>query len=821
MNEKQNNPLHYLYQMKNHFQKNARRYVILISFLLPTLTIAAVYARLDFYPFGNKSVLIMDMSDQYAEFFASLRYALKGEGSLLFSWSRSMGGNFLGIFAYYLASPLSFLTLFFSIENLPIALFLLMIIKTGLCGMTFAIYLEYGWNQNRRRLLTLVFACCYALMSYAVVYGMCLMWLDGLIFLPLILLGIEKLLQGKKGLLFLVSLTGIFICNYYTAYMVGIFAAMYIVYRAFCLFSKEHRKQVLSVFFRFAGNTVLAFGISAPLILPVAKDLTLGKLGMKWYVPDQTYWFELWYLVRKFFGGTYDSITNTGTPSIFCGTFIVVLVVLFFFMRKIGWKEKVGTALIFGIFIASFWIVELDKVWHGFQYPNWFPFRYAFLFSSFMLITAYHTAMRFEFSQKTRRKLAGPAAVYVVCILLVFQYAELYYNAETNITGLDAQFKYKKMSDYQSFMNRYQKLVDEVKKDDNGFYRMEKDAEFSKNDAMVLGYHGMTHYSSAFHVGVNEITKGLGLAQYYIWNSGYGSTILTDSIFNVKYRMMKGTLPDTYQKLKEEDGVSVYKNTKVLPIAFASGKVDTIEFSMNNFANQNQLFNKLAQTEDVKYFQSLEYEQQPSTGWGWKYLLTAEDSNPLYLRIYGNNGSAKIYADSKYMGSHFSNETNCNLYVGQYEKGEKVDISCETTNVTKSSEFLYKMDLEAFNKAYQHLAEGGLQVTRHKGSTIEGTIKTGSDQMIFTSIPYDEGFTVKIDGEEVKTSALKIKKDGEVLDTFLIVPQIGEGEHQFCISYMPPGFLVGICLSVLSVLAAVAYYRGQWLLERFRNKVQK
>ena len=88
------------------------------AFLLPVLLFLCILYQCGFYPFGEKSMLIMDMKDQYVEFFASLRDALFGDYSLFFSWSRSMGGNYWGILTYYLASPLSFITLFFPVEQL-------------------------------------------------------------------------------------------------------------------------------------------------------------------------------------------------------------------------------------------------------------------------------------------------------------------------------------------------------------------------------------------------------------------------------------------------------------------------------------------------------------------------------------------------------------------------------------------------------------------------------------------------------------------------------------------------------------------------------
>lgn len=785
--------------------------IILAAFLIPAVILTVAYAVLGFYPFGDKSVLIMDMSDQYNSFFASLRYIGDGDNSLLFSWSRSMGGNFVGLLAYYIASPLSFLTVFFSLRNLPVALFLLTILKTGLSGMTFALLLEHAWNERKGRFSVLLFSTCYALMSYTVVYGMCLMWLDGLILLPLVLLGVEKMIKGRKGIVYLVSLAALFICNYYTAYMIGIFVALYIVYRVCCTFHKDNWKQAVRILIRFAGNTILALGIAAPLLLTTIKDVMTGKFaeGVK-TVSENEYNFSIWRFWKRLFGGVYDGITNAGLPLVFCGTVMLVLAVLFFFLRKINWKEKLGAAIILLFFIISMWYVPLDKMWHCFQYPNWFPYRYSFLFSAFMILIAYRTFTQFNASEVTR-KLKKPLVIYLVFMTLLFQVVELYNNAREGIIGLDNQFQYKTMDEYRNFLDKVQEPVDAVKESDDSFYRMEKDVgtEFSKNDAMTLGYNGMTHYSSTYHAGVNAFTGKLGIAQAHIWNSGYGSSPVTDSIFDVKYRIMTQELPDSYKKLAETKDVTTYENTTVLPIAFASGKVDKLELNAeNNFLNQNELVNRLAQT-DVEYFKEVGYTCDDDTD-SWNYKINVLSKNPVYLRIRGSNiGWGTISVDNHEVANHFSSETNCNAYLGQFSPGETVDVLCSSGNVTRTDEWIYELDMDAWKQAYKKLAEGGLKITEQKGSHIEGTITVGEDQMIFTSIPYDEGYTVELDGKEVEASALKMDgSEDKELNVFLTI-QAEPGEHTLSISYMPPGLMSGLLLAVVALVLAVIYYRWE------------
>ena len=112
------------------------------AFLIPFVLLFCIYLSRAIYPFGNGSVLILDLNGQYVYFFAELRNKLLHGGSLLYSWSRSLGGEFLGIFAYYLSSPFSLITCLFPASHITEALLLMFMLKAGACGFSMALYLR-------------------------------------------------------------------------------------------------------------------------------------------------------------------------------------------------------------------------------------------------------------------------------------------------------------------------------------------------------------------------------------------------------------------------------------------------------------------------------------------------------------------------------------------------------------------------------------------------------------------------------------------------------------------------------------------------------
>ena len=78
---------------------------ILIAALIPAVLVFLMYLARGLYPFGNGCVLVLDLNGQYVYFFEALRnFVVNGDTSIIYSFSRALGGEFMGIYAYYIAS---------------------------------------------------------------------------------------------------------------------------------------------------------------------------------------------------------------------------------------------------------------------------------------------------------------------------------------------------------------------------------------------------------------------------------------------------------------------------------------------------------------------------------------------------------------------------------------------------------------------------------------------------------------------------------------------------------------------------------------------
>lgn len=328
--------------MKKVFPHKKTIIIYILSFLIPAFMMIAIYASLGITYGGKVTVLGFDLKAQYAPFIAGLRYLLEDPGKILFNWNASMGGNYIGIFAYYLASPLNLITLFWKVEDIADAMYVLIILKIALCGLTFNTFLHKRHPERKISYYNLLFSACYALMSYNMAYGMCVMWLDAIILFPIVLLGVEKILAGKKGGLFFISMTLTFITNYYISYMVGIFVFLYFLSGIIVQINKNNFKYYIGRAICFFINTLLGLGISMPLILPSILNLKFRYISGETVQINKelAYEFQPFQLLRKFLPSQYDTMySEHGNPYVFCGTLFFILTILYFFKKDIV-KEK-------------------------------------------------------------------------------------------------------------------------------------------------------------------------------------------------------------------------------------------------------------------------------------------------------------------------------------------------------------------------------------------------------------------------------------------------------------------------------------------------
>ena len=183
-------------RMKSSGREYSAGQMQVIAFLLPFVIMLTLFVIKGIYPFGDRSFLSGDLYHQYMPFFSELLRKVRAGESLSFSWNVGIGSNFLALYVYYLASPLHALALFVPEKFLIEFISYLVVCKIGLAGWSCCYYLQKHFASKSP--VTALFACFYALSGFMAAYNYNIMWLDCVILLPLVILGLERLIKEGK-----------------------------------------------------------------------------------------------------------------------------------------------------------------------------------------------------------------------------------------------------------------------------------------------------------------------------------------------------------------------------------------------------------------------------------------------------------------------------------------------------------------------------------------------------------------------------------------------------------------------------------------------
>ena len=371
------------------FKKIKENKYIIGGFILPLFVWIFICMVMGFTPFGPYSLLISDLDGGYIDALTAFRNIILDGKNLAYTWGQIQGSTpFAALGIGTLISTFNFLVLLVKPDNVLAALTWIIILRIACCGATCAFYLKSTFKRNDISIS--IFGWCYALMAYAVIYYFHIIWLDQIMMLPLVLWGVEKILKNKNDYLyFTIVLTLIFFMNFYMAYMTGVFAFLYFIYR-YLTIEKEYQ---LKVFTRKLGtfllSPLLAFGCSSVLLIPIFNMMP-GRDGL--FNVDQmamSLRYEFSGLMSKLCIGSFDTILPGGLPYIYCGLIVVILIFFYFLSYSITYKEKLLTFFLGLFMFLSMTVNPLYVAWHGFKPPVYFEGRFTYIVSFLMILIAY------------------------------------------------------------------------------------------------------------------------------------------------------------------------------------------------------------------------------------------------------------------------------------------------------------------------------------------------------------------------------------------------------------------------------------------------
>lgn len=819
------------------------------AFFVPMAVMIIIFAQRGIFPFGEESFLRTDMYHQYAPFFSEFQYKLTHKGSFLYSWDIGMGVNFSALYAYYLASPLNWLVVLCPKRFLIEFMTCMIVFKIGLSGLTFTWYLRK--HTGARDFGAGLFGIFYALSGYMAAYSWNIMWLDCILLFPLILLGMERLVKEQKGILYCAALGLSILSNYYISIMICIFMVIYWGARLI-LDPPESLKKFWGILWRFAVYSLLAGGLAAVVILPAVFALQATASGDFDFPKTVTSYFSIFDMIARHMGNVGTEIGLDHWPNIYCGVAVLMLFLLYMGSSRIRVREKAVYCSLLIFFYASFSTNMLNFIWHGFHYPNSLPCRQSFIYIALVLVMCYdayrelwrvplkHVALAFWGSAAfviLAEKLVDNSeqfhfAVFYGALLFLALYTMLIYLyrkgkwsvdrvfvGALTLVAVEAAVNMAVTSVPTTSRTAYVKDNEDVEDltwsiRADTFYRVEKGERKTKNDGAWMNFPSVSLFSSTANASLSDFFRILGCESSTNAYSITGSTPLVNSLFSVKYEVYPDQQPD--MGLQEQAGrkgsMWLYENLYTLPVAFMmpeDAETNWILDSGNPASVQNDLC-RLLDVDDVLLFHE-------SVNEGRKLTFTPEETGDYYVYVTNK----KVEEVSAVIGEKTLNFDNVDrgyfLELGKVIQGETVTLEAEDEgNPTLQAE-IWRFNPQGLKAVWETLNRNPLEVTVWTDTQIRGNIEADRSGVMFTSIPYDKGWTVEVDGKKAEPR--------KIFDTFMAL-DLSEGSHTIQMTYEPQGLRTGAwitagSLAVLGALSFLAYKRNTGAEIHFPEKKEK
>ena len=956
----------WLTQWQKSKEKYPKGVLYVSSALLPMTIMLVVWFFMGSYPFGNKSLMTVDFDQQYISFYGLLKNAiLSGDlSSLSYSFTKSIGGDMIGVLGYYLMSPFNIIYVLLPLNYIGLSVFLTIWLRYGAFGLSFAHLLikRYKGAESKRWMVPL-FATAYALSGMLVSYQMNVIFYDAMFMLPLVILYLEQLLDGKAAYPYAFVLGLTVFLQFYMGYMISLFVILYAFYYLSPRLSiegtwKAKLKHYLQPLWDVFLYSILGVAVASILFVPVFFNLieSKGQAGgaMTFSMAFQINPLDI---LSKLTIGGYDAqsgwAAGPNLPNIYIGALGFIGFILYFSSRKIVKERKWAAGAVTFIFFTSFVNEFVSKIWHMGQNPAGFFFRFSWLFSFFMLLLAYQalkekfkishrgkllsvvvlvlstiylytkdftylpkkqpealtlfinghfiefvilviatTATGFYLywerstkSQKEKERVLVIAAGFVVVLVILLQTGylftrvvltlliylavlallrprmirlavillstltvfELGYNAYLS----QVTFSYANVDKFVDGTISVKRVTDKIQEiADEPFYRIATTFAYSRTTPSLIGYPGLSTFSSSLERSTMEHFAYMGDQGVNAATEYENGTPLTDALYGIRYYMdikdinqeEKENHPERMyfyrfasrfdmnryftEKVYEDDRYLVYKNPNSFPIAFGVNELVTnLQLDFNHAVkNQNNILNSMEgiqkdQENYVDYFKPLAFSAIETEN------LVAEDVNKEKGTAVYKREDSSMEAIVRY---HITPQTDLTYYFfapdslnseidysillnGQWFSHSKKNMQRQLWQIADNSageetvlEFrfrsdkvdlshvgLYRLDVDQIQKVLEKRKAQGLQVEKFSNTHIVGSVDiTDDSQFMMTSIPYSAGWKVKVDGKDVPTS--------KAWNSLLSFP-ITSGQHKVEFVFSQKGTLLGLILSLISV----------------------
>ena len=822
----------------------------LFSPLFVAITMIFVFFAYHLYPFAENTLAWCDMTQQVIPLLLDFKDILTGNGNLFLNMQNAGGMNFWGVFLFFIASPFSFLVIFIEKQDMSLFMNILVLLKMMCCALTANIFFQKQFPNLHflaSAFLSVMYAFCgYSMLFYQNVVWLDIMALFPLLLLSFSSL----ISSRKITFYVIIFSSIIIINFYLSYMVVLFLILLMGLYLLFSTQNEKRKESIFffalgsilsilitcpvwlpSLFQYFesartgnliqslsSGNFLTSIYTNLPLLFCTAiifSALPFLFFNKQKHAPKTNAVLILFLLTlvpiviepinKMWHTGSYQAFPmRYGYITIFLGLILTATVLENIQHEKtIKVRKRFVAVMITAIlvFFSSFSLMLIfflkklaiyTKTLWG-SSTSFFHLLLLFLLSFMCYFLAIYL---FKY-----RLIPKSAFLMFLCLLT---FGESFYNASIYI-GSTA-----------NNVDQYRQAVDLSNNIHNdSFYRVKLQKKyFDVNLLGGLGYNCLNHYTSLTSEDYMFGMKKLGYSSYWMEVNSTGGTKFTDAFLCNQYKIKKTNEASSSERIVYQNQTYCITETEQsLPLGIkypASSIPEQTILHSNRFDAQAFIFSSLFPTSptpfkevsasvssnielthDGVFYQIKKIEKEYPAS--FYYYIPVKEQSTLYFDCFSElsnnlkepiNQSFRIIVNGKTVESSYPSQKNSGIVeLGSFEN-EAVSVEIDVLKDTICRSFgVYQMTDHIVTEAIQSVDTVVFDVY---GRKITGQCQGSGEEYLHLSVPYDKGFSAKINGERVQIQ--------KVNDMFIAL-KLQSGENRIELFYTPPGLKIGLFIS--------------------------
>ncbi len=703
----------------------------------------------------------------------------------------------------------------------------------------------------------------------AVLYGASVMYFrhasfweffaDAYLWLPLLVLGVEKIVREKKPWWFIFAVAISIINNFYFAYMNFLFIAIYAILRSLIKFSRDE-VSMKQQFFTYLPATILGFFIGSFSFVPAVY----GFLNNQRPPFEQSIeWFHF-----------HDEIFFTSRYLLIPALFILLICCRSLYR----YKPFLLFTILSLVFIVFHYSPMIGSMFNGFSAPQYrFQYMGAFAFAAAVAIglSKFHQIPKKEKRQALMLTTFVYSVLFTIGLLtdsdaflsfqaiillimaivtVLFGFFHIKGNYKATMLGLvvttivlhlgvtnayqkewlfergDLSATSEEFLQSHAYNHTKQKELIEAADVQDPLSRIEWVTNFRNNTPMVQDFNGVSAYSSVlnrellfFYYTDLQIDMNRESVSRY---SGFGDRANLHSLYQVSHKLVSKEDPDPipygFYEIEENEDYRLYRNELILPYARTTSNLYSKEdmASLSIMDREHAMLNGVI-VEDEHATTSFEAERNDRindttiTAVGGSYdngiLTVEEDTGGIDIEI-GERGVDEV--DDYFSFYLLNNSKTAPLFpltINEFETDRK------------SLQSIYKTDINQLTVRVEANETISLRVPEGEYTLDHLALYTEDYDLLENQQQQDETIDVDVDGRHVDIEldnpdndqmlmlpvpyekGWEVTRNGQSVDVeqvnyaFLGV-ELEEGQNTIQFSYLPPFFKPTLALSIIGLL---------------------